>query len=50
MKHIGLGLLTQSQVSMASEFDGAEEDSMQLFMGFVISAVNKRTLKYQPDF
>jgi len=33
-----------------SEFDGAQEDSMQLFMGFVISAVNKRTLKYQPDF
>ena len=32
------------------EFTDAPEDSMQLFMGFVISAVNKRTLKHQPDF
>ncbi len=34
----------------AEEFYGAEEESMQLFIGFVISAVNKRTLKHQPDF
>ena len=34
----------------ADEFTNAEEDSMQLFMGFVISAVNKRTLNHQPDF
>jgi hypothetical protein len=32
------------------EFTDAPEDSMQLFMGFVISAVNKRTLNHQPDF
>ena len=34
----------------AEEFYGAEEDAMQLFMGFVISAVNKRNLTHQPDF
>ena len=28
----------------------AEEDSLQLFMGFLIGAVNKRTLKQQVDF
>jgi hypothetical protein len=28
----------------AEEFYGADEDAMQLFMGFIISAVNKRTL------
>tara|TARA_R110000772_G_scaffold45763_1_gene104647 strand:- start:1589 stop:2254 length:666 start_codon:yes stop_codon:yes gene_type:complete len=32
------------------EFIDAEQDSMQLFMGFVISAVNKRTLKHHIDF
>lgn len=34
----------------AKEFDGADPDSMQLFIGFLISACNKRTLKVQPDF
>tara|TARA_R110001632_G_scaffold2798_6_gene12295 strand:- start:1370 stop:2035 length:666 start_codon:yes stop_codon:yes gene_type:complete len=34
----------------AEEFYGAEEESMQLFIGFVISAVNNRQLKHQPDF
>ena len=32
------------------EFIDAPEDSMQMFMGFVISATNRRTLKHQPDF
>jgi hypothetical protein len=32
------------------EFDGADPDSMQLFIGFLIAACNKRTLKVQPDF
>ena len=34
----------------AEEFIDAPEDSMQMFMGFVISATNRRTLKHQPDF
>jgi hypothetical protein len=34
----------------AKEFDGADPDSMQLFIGFLIAACNKRTLKVQPDF
>ena len=34
----------------AKEFDGADQDSMQLFIGFLIAACNKRTLKVQPDF
>ena len=34
----------------AKEFDGADPDSMQLFIGFLISACNRRTLKVQPDF
>ena len=34
----------------ASEFNGADPDSMQLFIGFLIAACNKRTLKVQPDF
>ena len=34
----------------AEEFTDAPEDSMQMFMGFVISATNRRTLKHQPDF
>lgn len=33
-----------------SEFAGADPDSMQLFIGFLIAACNKRTLKVQPDF
>jgi len=33
-----------------NEFDGADPDSMQLFIGFLIAACNKRTLKVQPDF
>lgn len=32
------------------EFDNADPDSMQLFIGFLIAACNKRTLKVQPDF
>jgi len=34
----------------AKEFDNADPDSMQLFIGFLIAACNKRTLKVQPDF
>ena len=34
----------------AREFDNADPDSMQLFIGFLIAACNKRTLKVQPDF
>ena len=34
----------------AEEFLHAEPSSMQLFMGFLIATVNKRTLKHQPDF
>ena len=34
----------------AKEFDNADPDSMQLFIGFLVSACNKRTLKVQPDF
>ena len=34
----------------AHEFSGAAPDSMQLFIGFIISAMNLRTLKHQPDF
>jgi hypothetical protein len=34
----------------AREFDNADPDSMQLFIGFLIAACNKRTLKQQPDF
>ena len=34
----------------AEEFNNADQDSMQLFIGFLISACNKRTLKVQPDF
>tara|TARA_B100000768_G_C11256283_1_gene366548 strand:+ start:294 stop:959 length:666 start_codon:yes stop_codon:yes gene_type:complete len=34
----------------AQEFNGADPDSMQLFIGFLIAACNKRTLKVQPDF
>ena len=34
----------------AEEFNGAPQDSMQLFIGFIIAATNKRTLKVQPDF
>ena len=34
----------------AQEFDNADPDSMQLFIGFIIAASNKRTLKVQPDF
>ena len=34
----------------ASEFSNADPDSMQLFIGFLIAACNKRTLKVQPDF
>ena len=34
----------------AREFDNADQDSMQLFIGFLIAACNKRTLKQQPDF
>tara|TARA_R110000803_G_scaffold145076_1_gene210911 strand:+ start:48 stop:710 length:663 start_codon:yes stop_codon:yes gene_type:complete len=34
----------------AREFNGADPDSMQLFIGFLIAAINKRTLKVQPDF
>jgi len=32
------------------EFLDADPSSMQLFMGFLIGAVNKRTLKQHPDF
>ena len=32
----------------AEEFNGADPESMQLFMGFIISAMNRRTLKHQP--
>ena len=32
------------------EFEGADPKSMQLFMGFLITAINKRSLKQQPDF
>ena len=31
-----------------TEFNGADPDSMQLFIGFLISAMNLRTLKHQP--
>jgi hypothetical protein len=34
----------------ATEFNGADPDSMQLFIGFIISAMNLRTLKHQVDF
>lgn len=34
----------------ASEFDEAPQDSMQLFIGFIIAATNRRTLKHQPDY
>ena len=34
----------------ATEFNGADPDSMQLFIGFLISAMNLRTLKHQVDF
>ena len=34
----------------AKEFDNADPESMQLFIGFLVSACNKRTLKVQPDF
>ncbi len=34
----------------AKEFTGADPDSMQLFIGFIIAACNRRTLKVQPDF
>ena len=34
----------------AEEFLDADPSSMQLFMGFLIGAVNKRTLKQQVDF
>ena len=32
----------------AEEFNNADPDSMQLFMGFIVSAMNLRTLKHQP--
>jgi hypothetical protein len=34
----------------AQDFNGAPQDSMQLFIGFIIAATNRRTLKVQPDF
>ena len=37
------------QIPLEDLYD-AEEDAMQLFMGFMISAINKRTLVHQPDF
>ena len=32
----------------AEEFNNADPKSMQLFMGFIVSAMNLRTLKHQP--
>lgn len=32
------------------EFEGAEEESMQLFIGFLIGAINKRTPSEYPQF
>ena len=32
------------------DLQAAQEDSLQLFIGFLIAAVNKRTLKHQVDF
>lgn len=32
----------------AEEFNNADPDSMQLFMGFIVSVMNLRTLKHQP--
>jgi len=34
----------------ATEFNGADPDSMQLFIGFLISAMNARHLKHQVEF
>tara|TARA_R110000803_G_scaffold54557_1_gene111276 strand:- start:331 stop:999 length:669 start_codon:yes stop_codon:yes gene_type:complete len=32
------------------ELQDAEEESLQLFIGFMIGAINKRTLKHKPNF